>query len=45
MRARATPVGEAKYCKFANVVHISVSESYSLSLIANWFYATAERLE
>ena len=34
MRARATPVDETKYCKFANVVHIAVSESSGLSLVA-----------
>ena len=45
MIARATPVGEALYCKLANVVHIAVSESWGLSLIANVFYATAERLQ
>ena len=31
--------------KFANMVHISVSESSGLSLVANCCYATAERLE
>ena len=34
MRARATPVSEAQYCKFANVVHIAVSDSWGLSLVA-----------
>ena len=33
MRAQATPVGEAWFCKFANVVHIA-SESKGLSLVA-----------
>ena len=34
-----------KGCKFSNMVDIAVNESWSLSLAANCFYATAERLK